>query len=83
MFWRPRRSIAGVRVAGSVLKYKPIDGATCSGLPLGCMWSSTTRSVFFSRRHESALGRSGATWPGVQPRKWPSGYIAERAIKPS
>ena len=45
MSCRPSRSIAGVRVGGVSLKYRPIDGATAPALPLGCMCSSTTRSV--------------------------------------
>ena len=73
MLWRPSLSIAGVRSGGSAPKYKPIDGATFSGLPLGFMWISTTRSVCGVRRHASPFGSSGAACPGVQPRKWPSG----------
>ena len=72
-----------MRVGGVSLKKKPIDGCTASGFPLGCMWSCTTRSVPGSRRQARSPSTSGAIWPGVQPRKWPSGYSAERASSPS
>src|SRR5690349_17840450 len=41
------------------------------------MCTSTTRSVLASSVHARSGGRSGTTCPGVQPRKWPSGYSAE------
>ena len=68
---------------GIGLYRRPKDGAIFSGFPVGCRWSSTTRSVPGSRVQASPFGSSGATWPGVQARKWPSGYTAELAMSPS
>ena len=82
MLCRPSRSIAGVRVGAASLKYKPTDGCTDSGLPLGCMCISTTRSVSTLERQARSFGSSGATCPGVHPRKCPSGYCAECGIRP-
>ena len=65
----------GVIDGGLSVKYSPMLDRTASGFPVGLKCICRTMSVPGSSGQAS--GSTVGVFPGVQPRKWPSGKRAE------
>ena len=73
MLCRPSRSIAGVRVGGGVAEVEADRRLDRFGLAARLHVHLDDEIRVALERHARSFGSSGATCPGVHPRKWPSG----------